>query len=113
MAQDTFAASRTPPSAEQTTPGRGRRIATAIAWISVVLALLAGLAELMGGVGYRLHWWGVGAGIRTVGIGALAAVAAFVIAISALLVAWLSGVRRAVVIAAVGLVVGVLLAAPP
>jgi uncharacterized protein (DUF1499 family) len=113
MAHDSFAASRTPPPAEQTAPGRGGRVATAIAWISVVLALLGGVAELMGGVGYRLHWWGVGAGIRTLGIGAIGAAAAFVIAISALFIAWLGGARRAMAIAAAGLLLGALLAAPP
>jgi uncharacterized protein (DUF1499 family) len=116
MPQDIpFAASRTPSSADGSAPNRskGHRIAAIIAWVSVVLALGGGLAELMAGVGYRLHWWRVGTGITTVGIGAISAAAAFVIAVSALLIGWLYGARRVMVIAAAGLVLGAVLAAPP
>src|SRR2546423_7288281 len=115
MPHETFAASRTPVSAEEAAPdlGKGRRIATFIAWVSVALAVAGGLAELMGGMGYRAHWWGAGGGIYTVGIGAIGASAACVIALAALFIAWLATVRYAMVIAGVGLVIGVLLAAPP
>jgi uncharacterized protein (DUF1499 family) len=115
MPRETFASSRTPISAEEAAPdlGKGRRIATAIAWASIALAVAAGGAELMAGVGYRLHWWRAGTGIYTVGIGAIAAIAACVIALAALFIAWLAGVRRAMVTAGIGAVLGVLLAAPP
>jgi len=115
MPHETFAASRTPVSAEDAAPGlgKGRRIATFIAWVSVALAIGGGLAELTGGVGYRAHWWGAGGGIYTVGIGAIAASAACVIALAALFIAWLAGVRRAMGVAGAGLVLGALLAAPP
>src|SRR5256714_5176775 len=115
MPHETFAASRARVSAEEAAPdlGKGRRIATFIAWVSIALAAAGGLAELMGGVGYRAHWWGPGGGIYTMGIGAIAASAGFVIAVAALFIAWLANVRRAMVVAGAGLVLGGLLAAPP
>ncbi len=92
---------------------KGTRMATLLAAGSALLALLSGLAQVMGGVGYRLHWWGVGGGIQTVGIATLAAVAAGVIALAALLMAYLAGARGRMGIAAIGLVLATVIAAPP
>jgi uncharacterized protein (DUF1499 family) len=113
MPQETFAASRITPEEAAPDLGKGRRIANIVAWASVALAALAGLAELMGGMGYRMRWWGAGAGIYTLGIGAMAATAAFVIALAALFIAWLAGVRRTMIVAVLGLALGALLAGPP
>jgi uncharacterized protein (DUF1499 family) len=115
MAHETLPASGSDASAEDSAPdlGKGRRIAATIAWGSVLLALAGGLAELTGGIGYRLQWWKAGAGIYTLGIGAIAAAAAFLIALAALFIAWLAGVRRTMGVAAAGLLLGGTLAAPP
>jgi uncharacterized protein (DUF1499 family) len=115
MAHESFQASQTPLSAEESAPdlGKGRRAASAMGWSSVLVALGGGIAELLGGLGYRLQWWPVGTGIVTLGVGAVAAAAAVVIALAALAMAWLADVRRAVGIAAAGLLIGAALAAPP
>jgi len=115
MAHESFRASQTPLSLEESAPdlGKGRRAATAMAWTSVLVALAGGVAELMGGLGYRLQWWPVGTGIVTLGVGAVAAAAGVVIALAALAMAWLTDVRRALGLAAAGLLIGAALAAPP
>ncbi|MFL6663908.1 MAG: DUF1499 domain-containing protein, partial [Rhizobacter sp.] len=68
---------------------------------------------VMGGVGYRLHLWGIGTGIRTVGISAMVGSAAVLVALAALFAAWLLGPPRVGVVAAVGLVLAVVIAGPP
>jgi uncharacterized protein (DUF1499 family) len=92
---------------------KGRGVAHTVAWAGVALAVAAAVGELLAGVGYRQQWWGAGAGIRMVGIAAMAGAAAFLIALAAIFIAYLAGARRAGVVAGVGLVLGLLLAGPP
>jgi uncharacterized protein (DUF1499 family) len=115
MAPESFRASHAPVSLEETAPdlGKGRRAACTLAWAGIAVALAGGLAELVGGVGYRLQWWPVGAGIAILAAGAVAAALALLVALAAFVMAWLTDVRRAMGLAAAALVVGAALAAPP
>jgi uncharacterized protein (DUF1499 family) len=56
-------------------------------WPSLILALtiVAALAELLGGLGYRLGWWSFGIGIQTIRWAASAAAALLVVALIALI----------------------------
>jgi uncharacterized protein (DUF1499 family) len=46
----------------------GKDVSTSLLWprVGLALALLAALAELVGGLGYRLGWWPFGTGIQTI-----------------------------------------------
>jgi uncharacterized protein (DUF1499 family) len=89
------------------------RVAPGLAWAALLIALAGGLGELLAGLGYRRHWWGVSGGIATMQWSAIAALGAFVVALIALVVAWRSHAGRATRIAAFALVVGLLAGAPP
>ena len=43
---------------------RGARIAVALAWTGVGLALACGAGELLAGLGYRWGWWHFRTGIQ-------------------------------------------------
>src|SRR5437870_1578285 len=92
---------------------KGTRMASFLAIGSALLALASGLAQLTGGIGYRMHWWGVGGGIQTVGIATLAALTAAVVALAALLTGYLANARTPMLIAAIALVLAALIAGPP
>ena len=89
------------------------RIATALAWIGLALALACGAAELLAGPGYRLGWWQLGAGFQIMRWAATADIAAAVISLGAIAVAARGGARRALTVAAAGLVLSLLVVAPP
>ena len=44
--------------------GRGARVAAALAWTGLGLALACGIAELLAGLGYRWGWWHFRTGIQ-------------------------------------------------
>ncbi len=46
------------------TGGKGARIAAALAWTGLGLALACDLAELLAGLGYRWGWWHFRSGIQ-------------------------------------------------
>ncbi|HEX6703839.1 MAG TPA: DUF1499 domain-containing protein [Albitalea sp.] len=94
--------------------GTGARVVRALALASVVLALAAGAAELLAGVGYRLHWWGVGGGIRTMMGGTGAALLALVLGVIALgMGPRLHASRRSLAAGVAGVAIGAVLAVPP
>lgn len=93
--------------------GRFRRLGAPLARGALALAAACGLAMLLAGLGYREHWWGVGAGIRILmGATGGALLAALLGAIAAM-AGWRAASRRTVAWALSGLVLGALVAAPP
>ncbi|HJV63882.1 MAG TPA: DUF1499 domain-containing protein [Albitalea sp.] len=102
------AATMTPPDTDRATPSR-----LPLAWLALLLALVCGLAELSAGPGYRLGWWGLGAGLKTMQWAAIAAALALLIAVFAFVTATRRGARHARRVALAALVLGVIVVAPP
>jgi len=62
-------------------PVNPSRIALAMAWTGLALAVACALAELLGGPGYRMGWWTYGSGIQVVRWAATVGVVAVVLAL--------------------------------
>jgi uncharacterized protein (DUF1499 family) len=92
---------------------RGARIAVALAWSGLVLALACGAGELLAGLGYRWGWWNFRSGIQIMRWSATTDLAAVVLALVAALLVWKYGTRRAFVASAAGLVLSLIVAGPP
>ena len=93
--------------------GRGARIAAALAWTGLSLALACGLAELLAGLGYRWGWWHFRVGIQIMRWSATTDLAAVVLALVALILAWMQGPRRALTVSVIGLALALIVAGPP
>jgi uncharacterized protein (DUF1499 family) len=93
--------------------GKGARIALALAWIGVGLALACGIAELLAGPGYRWGWWRLGSGIQIIVWSATADFAAVLLTLVAALLAWKYGARRALAAGAMGLALALIVVGPP
>ena len=100
-------------AAPATQSGKGARIALALAWTGVGLALACGIAELLAGPGYRLGWWRLGSGIQIMVWSATSDLAAVLLTFAAAILAWKYGARRALVVGAMGLVLALIVAGPP
>jgi uncharacterized protein (DUF1499 family) len=85
---------------------RDDRRVTPIATIGLVLALLAALAGLSAGLGYRLGWWALGTGFALLRYAAYGAIAAMVVSVIGLALARPGGGRRGLYRALAGLVIG-------
>lgn len=93
--------------------GKGQRIAFALAWTGLGLALACGVAELLAGLGYRWGWWHFRVGIQIMRWSATSDLAAVVLALAAVILAWKVGTRRALVTGVYGLVLALVVAGPP
>jgi uncharacterized protein (DUF1499 family) len=93
--------------------GKGARIATALAWTGLGLALACGIAELLAGLGYRWGWWHFRTGIQIMRWSATTDLAAVVLTLVAVLLAWKYGTRRALVTGVQGLVLAAIVGGPP
>ena len=100
-------------AASEISGGKGRRVAVALAWAGLGLAVICGIALLLAGPGYRMGWWRLGPGIQTVRWSATVDLAAIVIALAAAIVALRYGGRRVLLVAVVGLAVSLAVAVPP
>jgi uncharacterized protein (DUF1499 family) len=92
---------------------RATGLGSSLAWLGVFLAVACGIAELMGGVGYRFGWWTFGSGIQIIRWSATVAAAAAVVAVIAILMALWSGPRRALVIGVIALALSLAAVGPP
>ncbi|HEV7912762.1 MAG TPA: DUF1499 domain-containing protein [Albitalea sp.] len=97
----------------ETTINRRAHIASTLATASVILAIACGVGELIGGIGHRLQWWGVGAGIATMQWSAIAAAVALLLAVVALALGAVEHMRRTTITATLGLLLAAAIAGPP
>jgi uncharacterized protein (DUF1499 family) len=93
--------------------GKSGRIAAALAWTALGIAVGCGLAELLAGLGYRWGWWHFRAGIQIMRWAATAGLAAVALALLATILANRFGARgpRSAGIAA--FVLGLIVVGPP
>ena len=96
-----------------TESGKSQRIAAVLATGSIVLVIACGIGEVLAGIGYRLHWWGVGGGIQTMGWSATAALVGLLLAVVALILGIRAHARRAMVTAGIALALAGVIAGPP
>ncbi len=89
------------------------RPATAVATIGLAIALLAALAGLSAGLGYRLGWWSLGTGFGLLRYAVYGAIAAMAISVLGLVLARPGGQRRGLYRALAGLVIGAVMFGVP
>jgi uncharacterized protein (DUF1499 family) len=92
---------------------RGARIAAALAWTGLGLALACGAGELLAGLGYRWDWWHFRTGIQIMRWSATTDLAAVALTFVAVILAWMYGARRALAASAAGLALSLIVAGPP
>jgi uncharacterized protein (DUF1499 family) len=85
---------------------RDARPVTPVATIGLALALLAALAGLSAGLGYRFGWWPLGTGFAVLQYAAYGAIAAMAVSVLGLALARPGGGRRGLYQALAGLVIG-------
>ena len=85
---------------------RDSRRVTPVATIGLALALLAALAGLSAGLGYRLGWWPLDTGFAVLRYAAYGAIAAIAVSVLGLVLARPGGQRRGLYRALAGLVIG-------
>lgn len=102
-----------PPAGLPAPSRRIARLARGLAWASLALAAAGGVGELIAGLGYRAGWWGVGPGIRGLGISAMVAGAGVLLALAALPLAARARSRGALAAAAAGLLIAATVSIPP
>jgi uncharacterized protein (DUF1499 family) len=84
---------------------RNDRRVTPIATIGLALALLAALAALSAGLGYRFGWWDLGTGFELLRYAAYGAIAAIALCLIGLVIARPGGRRRGLYRALAGLAI--------
>jgi uncharacterized protein (DUF1499 family) len=92
---------------------RWRRATVTVANVGLALALVAGLALLAAGPGYRFGWWSLGTGFGIIRWAAYGGIAAAVVSGAALILAPLRGQRRGMFRGLAGLVVGLITVGVP
>lgn len=85
---------------------RDARPVTPVATIGLALALLAALAGLAAGLGYRFGWWSLGTGFGVLRYAVYLAIAAMVVSLLGLVLARPGGGRRGLYRALAGLAIG-------
>jgi uncharacterized protein (DUF1499 family) len=90
-----------------------RQVTVAIATAGLVLAIVAGLALLAAGPGYRSGWWSLGIAFGLIRYTAYGGIAAAVVSAAALILAPLRGQRRGMFRALAGLVIGLITVGVP
>ena len=93
--------------------GKGARVARALAWTGLGLALACGVAELLAGLGYRWGWWHFRTGIQIMRWAATADLAAVMLAFIAVGLAYRYGPRTTLVAGVHGLMLAVIVGGPP
>jgi len=93
--------------------GKGRRVAVALAWSGLGLALACGVGELLAGLGYRLGWWHFRTGIQIMRWSASIDLAAVVLALAATVLASKFGTRGVLAASVAGLALALAAAGPP
>jgi uncharacterized protein (DUF1499 family) len=89
------------------------RPVTPVATIGLALALVAALAGLAAGLGYRLGWWSLGVGFGLLRYAAYGAIAAMAVSVLGLALARPGGGRRGLYRALAGLVIGAVMFGVP
>lgn len=89
------------------------RMISRLAMAGFLLALVAGLAEVLSGPGSRWGWWNFRAGLNLLRWAAYAGVAAAVLSIVGCIIARPAGNRRGFIIGVIGVGLGVAVAAVP
>ena len=89
------------------------RWASPLAWIASGAALLAAIAALLAGPGYRLGWWPFGAGIQVIFWSAITAIGALVIGLIATGLAVRAKAPGSIRLALVGVIAALAVALPP
>jgi uncharacterized protein (DUF1499 family) len=92
---------------------RWRQVTVAVATAGLVLALVAALALLLAGPGYRFGWWSLGTGFAIIRYAAYGGIAAAVVSAAALILAPLRGQRRGMFRALAGLIIGLITVGVP
>ena len=92
---------------------RWRRLTVAIATAGLALALVAGLALLAAGPGYRFGWWPLETGFALIRWAAYGGIVAAAVAAAALVLAPLRGQRRGMFRALAGLAIGLVAVGVP
>jgi uncharacterized protein (DUF1499 family) len=82
-----------------------------MASLALVVACAAG--ELLGGLGHRWDWWGIGAGIQTIRWSATVDVALIVVAAIIAVWAWRRRAPQALTLALAALLLGIVVGGPP
>jgi uncharacterized protein (DUF1499 family) len=100
-------------TASERTAERWRRATVTIANVGLALALVAGLALLVAGPGYRFGWWSLRPAFALIRYAAYGGIAAAAISAAALILAPLRGQRRGMFRALAGLVVGLIAVGVP
>lgn len=93
--------------------GKGRRVAVALGWTGLGLAVICGLAELLAGLGYRWGWWHFRVGIQIMRWAATAGIAALALTLAAAILAYAHAARRALTASVSGLVLSLVVVGPP
>lgn len=102
-----------PPSTVAPNIARSRQAWTAAAWLALALAIACVLVELAAGPGYRLGWWGLGAGLQAMRWAATVAAAGVVLAFVATALAHRARMRRPRAIFLLATALGLAAVAPP
>jgi uncharacterized protein (DUF1499 family) len=92
---------------------RTGRLARRFAVTGLWLALACGGAELLAGLGYRWGWWHFRTGLSIMRWAATTDIAAVVLAVTALGLAWKSGARGVALLAVQGLALSLVVGGPP
>jgi uncharacterized protein (DUF1499 family) len=92
---------------------RDDRRVTPIATVGLALAVLAALAGLSAGLGYRFGWWQLGTGFELLRYAAYGAIAAMVVSVIGLVLARPGSQRRGLYRALAGLVIGAVVLGVP
>jgi uncharacterized protein (DUF1499 family) len=95
------------------TAQRWRQVTVAIATAGLVLAVVAALALLLAGPGYRFGLWSLGSAFGLIRYAAYGGIAAAVVSAAALILAPLRGQRRGMFRALAGLIIGLLAVGVP
>jgi uncharacterized protein (DUF1499 family) len=100
-------------SASPASPVANTRRVERFAVACFVLVIACAIGELLGGLGHRFGWWGIGAGIQTVRWSATVDWVAVVLALIALVWAWRRAAKPALRFAAAALAIGLVAGIPP
>ena len=92
---------------------KGARVARALAWIGLVVAIASGVAELLAGLGYRWGWWHFRTGLSIMRWAATTDLAAVLLTLLATGLALKFGARRIALLAVRGLVLSLIVGGPP
>jgi uncharacterized protein (DUF1499 family) len=94
-------------------PGKTARASLILARIALGLGIICAVASVMSGLGHRFDWWSFRAGFQILRYATYGAFAVIALGLIAAIMAQTAKLRQARTLGLLGLVVGVLVAAPP